>query len=131
MGKHERDTLTSHIAQISCLFSSFLLTRSEGFYHGILVVNRFIPKSATRLTAGLASTAIATLFMYLFFSNQSDRFLGMESAIALSSSFSNKGDLSPQLNIGPIAFLVTNVFVGKCDRPSSIPEAKPAIAPLE
>lgn len=25
----------------------------------LLVVNRFIPKSATRLTAGLASTAIA------------------------------------------------------------------------
>lgn len=37
----------------------------------LLVVNRFIPKFPTRLTAGLASTAIATLFMYFFFSNQS------------------------------------------------------------
>jgi hypothetical protein len=52
-------------------------------------------------------------------------------AIGLSFSFLTKGDLSPQLNIGPIALLVTNVFAGKRDRPSSIPEAKPAIAPLE
>jgi hypothetical protein len=37
------------------------------------VVNHFIPKFATRLTAGLASTAITTHFMYLFFSNQSDQ----------------------------------------------------------
>jgi hypothetical protein len=39
----------------------------------LLIVNRFIPKSATRLTVGLANTAIAALFMYFFFSNQSDR----------------------------------------------------------
>jgi hypothetical protein len=51
--------------------------------------------------------------------------------IALSSSFSKKGDLSPQLNVGAIALLVTSVFVGKGDRPSSIPDAKPAIALLE
>jgi len=38
----------------------------------LLVVNRFIPKSATRLTAGLASTAIATLFIDFFLSNQSE-----------------------------------------------------------
>jgi len=43
----------------------------------LIIVNRFIPKSATRLTAGLASTAIATLFMYLFFSNPSDRLFGI------------------------------------------------------
>ncbi|MEG5015193.1 MULTISPECIES: hypothetical protein [unclassified Microcoleus] len=30
-----------------------------------------------------------------------------------------------------IALLVTNVFAGKRDRPSSIPDAKPAIALLE
>jgi hypothetical protein len=51
--------------------------------------------------------------------------------IALSSSFSKKGDLSPQLNVGAIALLVTNVFARKSDRPSSIPDAKPAIALLE
>jgi hypothetical protein len=38
----------------------------------LLIVNRFIPKSATKLTAGLASTAITTHFMYFFFSNQSE-----------------------------------------------------------
>jgi len=38
----------------------------------LIVVNRFIPQSAPRLTAGLSSTALATLFMYLFFSNQSE-----------------------------------------------------------
>jgi len=52
-------------------------------------------------------------------------------AIALSSSFSKKGDQSPKLKVGPIALLVTNVFAGKGDRPSSIPEAKPPIALLE
>lgn len=52
-------------------------------------------------------------------------------AIALSFSFSKNGALSPQLNVGPIALLVTNVFAGKRDRPSSIPNAKPAIALLE
>ena len=39
-------------------------------------------------------------------------------AIGLSFSFLTKGDLSPQLNIGPIALLVTNVFAGKRDRPT-------------
>jgi hypothetical protein len=39
----------------------------------LLVVNRFIPKSATRLTAGKAAHCDATHFMYFFFSNQSDR----------------------------------------------------------
>jgi hypothetical protein len=34
--KGDRDTFTSHIAQISCFSSSFLLTKSKGFYHGIL-----------------------------------------------------------------------------------------------
>ena len=29
---------------------------------------------------------------------------------------------------GAIALLVTNVFAGKCDRPSFIPDAKPTIA---
>ncbi|MBE9188739.1 hypothetical protein IQ270_29955 [Microcoleus sp. LEGE 07076] len=48
-------------------------------------------------------------------------------AIALSSFFSKKGALSPQLNVRPIALLVANVFAGKCDRPSSIPDAKRAI----
>jgi hypothetical protein len=38
----------------------------------LLIVNRFIPKSATRLTAGKAAHCDATHFMYLFFSNQSD-----------------------------------------------------------
>jgi hypothetical protein len=50
--------------------------------------------------------------------------------IALSSSFSKKGDLSPQLNVGTIALLVTSVFAGKSDRPSCIPDAKGAIALL-
>ncbi|MGB8690490.1 MAG: hypothetical protein WCD53_24590 [Microcoleus sp.] len=54
-----------------------------------------------------------------------------KSAIALNSCFSTKGDRSPQLNVGPIALLVTNVFAGKSDRPSSIPDAKSAIALLE
>jgi hypothetical protein len=39
----------------------------------LLVVNRFIPKSATRLTAGLASTTSARLFIDFFFSSQIDR----------------------------------------------------------
>jgi hypothetical protein len=52
-------------------------------------------------------------------------------AIALSSSFSTNSDRSPQLNVGAIALLVANVFAGKGDRPSSIPDAKPAIALLE
>jgi hypothetical protein len=52
-------------------------------------------------------------------------------SIALSSSFSKKGDQSPPLNVGPIALLVASVFAGKRDRPSSIPDAKPAIALLE
>jgi hypothetical protein len=34
-------------------------------------------------------------------------------------------------NVSPIALLVTNIFAGKSDRPSSIPDAKPAIALLE
>ncbi|MBD1829859.1 hypothetical protein NDI47_11295 [Microcoleus vaginatus GB1-A2] len=51
--------------------------------------------------------------------------------IALSSSFSKKGALSPQLNVGTIALLVTSVFAGKGDRPSYIADAKPAIALLE
>ncbi|MEZ2227609.1 MAG: hypothetical protein ACBR50_15205 [Microcoleus sp.] len=57
--------------------------------------------------------------------------LDQKSPIALYSSFSKKGDLSPQLNVGPIALLVTNVFAGKRDRPTYIPDAKPAIALLE
>jgi hypothetical protein len=59
------------------------------------------------------------------------RSFGMERSIALSSSFSTNGDLSPQLNVGAIALLVTSVFAGKCDRPTYIPDAKPAIALLE
>ncbi|MEG4535489.1 hypothetical protein [Microcoleus sp. D2_18a_D3] len=51
--------------------------------------------------------------------------------IALSSSFSKKGDQSPKLKVSPIALLVTNVFAGKGDRPSYIPDAKRAIALLE
>jgi len=34
--KCDRHTFTSHIPQISCFSSSFLLTKSEGFYHGKL-----------------------------------------------------------------------------------------------
>jgi hypothetical protein len=39
----------------------------------LLVVNHFIPKSATRLTAGKAAHCDATHFMYFFFSNPSDQ----------------------------------------------------------
>ena len=49
----------------------------------------------------------------------------------LIPSLSKKGDLSPKLKVGPIALLVTNVFAGKSDRPTYIPDAKPAIALLE
>jgi len=34
-------------------------------------------------------------------------------------------------NVSPIALLVMNVFAGKSDRPSFIPDAKPAIALLQ
>ncbi|MFZ1029011.1 MAG: hypothetical protein WAN66_22645 [Limnoraphis robusta] len=35
-GEGDRSFFTSHIAQINCFSSSFLLTISERFYHGIL-----------------------------------------------------------------------------------------------
>jgi hypothetical protein len=51
----------------------FSQNRRAFIIENLLVVNRFIPKSATKLTAGLARYAMQSHFMYLFFSNQSDR----------------------------------------------------------
>ena len=64
----------------------------------------------------------------LFHRRRAIALFGIERSIALSSYFSKNGDQSPKLKVGPIAILVTNVFAGKSDRPSSIPDAKPAIA---
>ncbi len=69
--------------------------------------------------------------LFVFLNTLASALFGMERSIALSSYFSKKGEQSPKLKVGPIALLVTSVFAGKCDRPSSIPDTQPAIALLE
>jgi len=77
MGGCDRSTFTSHITQIGCFSSSFLLTKSEVFDQGILAFcQSFHPSICHKINSRFSQHCDATHFMYFFFSNQSDHSKG-------------------------------------------------------